>query len=382
MFNFNPLTRYKTLPNLNSLRFIAAALVSTSHVNTTLQWNGYKGSDSFIFKLGLISVVFFFVLSGYLITHLLLIENKSQRISIKKFYIKRALRIWPLYFLLVILSFGILNNSNFFNWHFKFDVFGMAKHPYISSILILLISPNVLLLFVKSIGYIGHTWSIGVEEQFYLIWPWIMRSKKPVLYILIIIISVYLISNNCISLFLSSVHIPLKPYLVLKYISDFFTVFFSFKIDALAIGALGAFIANKKPAILTIIFSRQFQYFLYFILLILLVYPMMVNYQFYSLIFIMVILNFAINRNSIFNLEFRPLSYLGKISYGIYMFHVIPIVPSAKLVYGVFNMTPNLLSELLICMLSLLITILISAISYTYFESHFLRLKVRLIKES
>lgn len=117
-------------------------------------------------------VSIFFVLSGFLITYLLIDEYElNQKISIKNFYIRRALRIWPLYYLVVVFTFLIypflkslvgmnhtLESSVFYHLTFlsNFDVINVTKYHLGSDA----ISQNV-------------TWSVSVEEQFYLFWPMI-----------------------------------------------------------------------------------------------------------------------------------------------------------------------------------------------------------------
>jgi len=88
-------------PNLNGLRFIAASLVIVHHVEQFKEILGYSNYNefSFIKLIGKLGVMLFFVLSGFLITYLLLVEQKEKgTIAIKSFYMRRLLRIWPLYF--------------------------------------------------------------------------------------------------------------------------------------------------------------------------------------------------------------------------------------------------------------------------------------------
>ena len=95
-------------PNLNGLRFIAAFLVILSHLEWIKMTEGMENyaSAPFIKNLGSLGVSLFFVLSGFLISYLLLQEKKDTGdISIKNFYVRRILRIWPLYYITVILAF-------------------------------------------------------------------------------------------------------------------------------------------------------------------------------------------------------------------------------------------------------------------------------------
>lgn len=97
--------------NLNSIRFIAASLVIVHHIEQLKFLNGLDNfsGKSIIFLFGKLGVNIFFVLSGFLITSLLLIEKeKFQKVDIGKFYMRRVLRIWPLYFLIVLTSVFVI----------------------------------------------------------------------------------------------------------------------------------------------------------------------------------------------------------------------------------------------------------------------------------
>src|ERR1700761_1502238 len=113
----NPLntttSRFKSIrffEGLNPLRFFAAILVVMHHSETQRRKNGLFNFEWLgLFRNGGNAVTFFFVLSGFLITYLLLKENfETQTVSVRNFYIKRMLRIWPLYFLLVIIGCVLL----------------------------------------------------------------------------------------------------------------------------------------------------------------------------------------------------------------------------------------------------------------------------------
>lgn len=132
---------------------------------------------SLIFFNGQVGVTIFFIISGFLITYLLLIEeNKTGSISLKKFYFRRTIRIFPAYYFLLFVYF-ILQ---------QVGILYFDKISWITS-----------LTYTKQFGYgIGestvHLWSLSVEEIFYLVWPFLFSQfrKKRNLIILIGIIAV------------------------------------------------------------------------------------------------------------------------------------------------------------------------------------------------
>ena len=98
-------------PGLNGLRFFAALFVLITHLELFKHLNGFPDiwNNPLILSFGSIGVDLFFVLSGFLITYLLLAEKGATGdISLKQFYIRRMLRIWPLYFFIVFLTFLIM----------------------------------------------------------------------------------------------------------------------------------------------------------------------------------------------------------------------------------------------------------------------------------
>lgn len=161
------LFNYKTIPSLNGWRAIAVTLVVLGHLKTTLNADSviYKILDNLIFAD--FGVRIFFVLSGFLITTLLLKEkNKNGKISIKNFFVRRFLRIVPVLWL-YLATVAILNQ--FFD--FKFTLFHfLGPLLYVNNF-------N----FFPSTWLLGHTWSLAVEEQFYLIWPFLFSFFSRIL---------------------------------------------------------------------------------------------------------------------------------------------------------------------------------------------------------
>ena len=163
--------------HLDTLRFFAFFSVFVLHV--TFFGTYYNGEPWFVFikdslvQNGDLGVNFFFTLSGFLITNLLLQEREDTgKINILKFYARRFLRIWPLYFMLVIVGFIVLPailhlkpEANPFKPEFSYIPF--AELGYFFSFLV-----NFDLIYnTYPSPVLGVLWSISVEEQFYIFWP-------------------------------------------------------------------------------------------------------------------------------------------------------------------------------------------------------------------
>lgn len=353
-------------PNLNGLRVIAAFLVLIHHIeqfksilNIDNYWN-----VGFVGLVGQLGVILFFVLSGFLITYLLLAEEESfQKISIRKFYARRILRIWPLYLLIIGMAFFILPNISIFNLP------GLGKEIVEENLLLklflyVIFMPNLVFSIFGVIPYASHTWSIGVEEQFYLVWPILLKYfKRYRIALMISIVILYLI----ISIILGSNLIPFR-----QVINSFW---YFFNIDCMAIGGIFAIFLFQKDKILKILLNNFVFYSTLILVTILMakgVYIPYIHFEFYSGLFGIIILNFAANPKIGITLENPILNYLGKISYGIYMFHSIGIILAINTAkYTRFE------SNILIYPMSFLITILFAGISHKYFESFFLQFKAK-----
>lgn len=159
----------KYFSGLNGLRFLAAFLVIFHHIAQYRNWLGLPNSwgNSAIDAMGHMPVSFFFVLSGFLITYLLMHEyDQTGTISVRFFYFKRVIRIWPLYFLIVLLALLITQS-------YAGSLFGVKNDPSAIKVILPLIAifPNLLRVTFPNLVGGNQLWSIGVEEQFYLFWP-------------------------------------------------------------------------------------------------------------------------------------------------------------------------------------------------------------------
>ena len=355
--------------NLNSLRFIAASLVIIHHIE---QYKGFDGLPNVffpaddhpsIFLFGKLGVNIFFVLSGFLITSLLVIEkDRFQRISIGKFYMRRILRIWPLYFLIVILGFFVWPHVPAFNIPQMPSVY---LHFWPSILLTILFLPNLQMLLFRSIAYEAQIWSVGVEEQFYLVWPFITnltKNKEQFKKVIIWLLSIYVGIKVVFYL------IPLITHRFMILDDLVFYLSYIFQVDCMMIGALFAMfnfdprakaIITKVPVqiaayVLVITFAALGLKFAYF------------YWEIYGVLFGIIIFNLVNTETTILNLDFKWLDYLGRTSYGMYMLHPIFIMLILRFI------TTN---SIWLYVLTYAFTLIASTISYEYFEKPFLRWK-------
>ena len=366
-------------PNLDALRFFAFFFVYLSHTNigdlliANIENGLIRAIIKFIFHNGELGVSVFFVLSGFLITYLIITEiNNNGRLDIKAFYIRRTLRIWPLYFLVLIFGFEL--------YPFLKELLGIHSDLCSRPLFYYLFLSNFDLIHIRQLCpgneamINGITWSVAIEEQFYLIWPifFIFISKRifPYLFIILLVLGFIFRFNN-----LSDNHI--LYYHTLSVFGD------------LIIGAFAAYL---------VIFSKKFKLFfeklklkaiifIYIIGFIICIFGHLLNYLdlfklFYrfltSSFFAYIILEQNFNANSSIKLGKLKLNSIArKYTYGYYLLHPISIlivdVISRIIKFDVSGWFGILGSATV----ALLITFVISYISYHYFEIHFIKFKDR-----
>lgn len=367
----------KYFKGLNALRFLAAYLVVLHHAEQIRFKNEIFNLKEFsLFNNGGTGVTFFFVLSGFLISYLLLKEQKQTgEILIKQFYVRRILRIWPLYFLLVILGtliipylLNIIHHSYEMPYTFK-DV--ILYYVFFSPFMVNILFGHHLL---------EPLWSIGVEEIFYIMWAPLFKFLKT--HILFIILSIII---------LKVILLMIAPSLELS--SNAMKVISVLEFESMAIGGLAAYIIyNRKNEIeSSLVFSKPVQ-----ILLLLYVFLQFTgvrylteNFVFFDYLyqsaivskilltcaFAWLIINISINRKSILKLDNKVFNHLGEISYGIYMYHMIVIFAIILILKNQLTALNNITATIVFYSILTTLVILISFISKRVFENYFLSLK-------
>ena len=160
-------------PGLDTLRFLAASAVVVGHVPLNQESLGLPHPAPWAaFYRGAPAVSFFFTLSGFLITYLLLEERRrTGTIDVRRFYLRRAFRIWPLYF--AVAAFGL------FFYNTALPALGIpypVEYRLITAVgLYTLFLPNLMNSLYTVGGILNPLWSIGIEEQFYLTWAPLLR---------------------------------------------------------------------------------------------------------------------------------------------------------------------------------------------------------------
>ncbi len=360
-------------PNLNGLRFIAAFLVIISHLEWmkfTEKMDNYAAAP-FIKDLGSLGVSLFFVLSGFLITYLLLQEKKETGdISIKKFYIRRMLRIWPVYYVTVILSFFVLPNF------ISISGYGLEMYngSYYSKLFFFsFLMANVSYSLYSIVPFASQLWSVGVEEQFYLFWPLINKKFKKNLHKILIYIIVLIVTLRIIFQMLYESHPDNGKLYILHHFIE------HFRIQDMAIGGLGAIILfYKKELLLKFIHSRDIE-IINLTAAVVSVFSGMnygiFNEEVYAMFFVIIILNAASNPNTILNLEGKLFKFLGKISYGLYVYQILAIKIAMLIVFTYCSFKNDIQGNVFYYLLSTVLTIAISSASYYLMERKLLSLK-------
>jgi peptidoglycan/LPS O-acetylase OafA/YrhL len=157
-------------PALDGVRALSILAVVLFHCEVPCARGGFVGLDVF------------FVLSGYLITSLLTAEYRHGGIDIGRFYARRALRLYPTLLLMITVYVGLA------------PILWPADDRWLSAVLAALYAYDYALAFWDLAYTIGHTWSLGVEEKFYLLWPLalplLLRTRHPVAWLVSAFIAV------------------------------------------------------------------------------------------------------------------------------------------------------------------------------------------------
>ena len=362
-------TRFEYHPELDVLRFVAFLAVFMHHAlprdaSLYIRYGLSPAATQWLLtakEAGAFGLDLFFALSAYLITELLLREHASRgTFSVSAFYVRRALRIWPLYFTFLALTVFVVPTI------FPADRFGLI---YIVSFVFFVgnwaCAANGIPFSVA-----GPLWSISVEEQFYIGWPLLLRffgidhiKQLAVLLLLLALLTRVLLAAYGVT----------HPAVWCNTLA---------RLDPIALGALLAFtLRGRAPQINNVLrvalgavafagwwliarYSTQ---------------DGTTSVAAYALSGLTsVVLLIAVLRSEAPLLSVRPFSwlvYLGRISYGLYVFHLLALAVMMNVVIVPVLGIP--LGFELRILFSFLVTVGLASVSYTWLEKPFLRLKQR-----
>jgi len=227
------------------------------------------------------------------------------------------------------------------------------------------------LFFAANISYGLHLtfttltplWSVGVEEQFYAFWPILVKKSKNILIALISVILVYSFFK-----------------LLLRHFENgtWYSIIWMLRIDCMALGGIGAYLLLNHTGTISFFFHPIIELSTWGII----IYSCFAgpihfltffDHDIYAIVFLSAILNVSSNPRKIINLENRIMDFIGRISYGIYVYHMLVICLLSHFLK--YYAKENALSYISIYFLTITITLLLAFLSYELFEKKFIHMK-------
>jgi peptidoglycan/LPS O-acetylase OafA/YrhL len=343
--------------HLEALRGVLALMVLISHVSLIRYYFGRSDDylNPIIFHLGRVAVTGFFVLSGYLITLSILGRMKLNNWSIRSFYIGRMFRIWPLYFLVIVSAIWILPSVNQLQFMLP-EVVTDVRIATSNRWYFLLFMPQVPLINNAYLPFAEPTWSIGVEEIFYLTIPLIILvSKENLKNVLIVFILTFIVAKySAIYLF----HLPPTH--------QFAKLLTFYRYDCVALGCLLGVLQVTRNKVVESVNGTHLVFSV--IALVVLFKNMTVSsydYFPFAICFAVIIAYLANKRNELKSPKW--LVHIGTVSFSLYLTHELCIV-------FLVNKGLDQTSMTAMYAISILLAILLASLIYLIVEKPFMKL--------
>ena len=338
-------------PALDGLRGIAILSVMLNHYGPFVFTGGaaWQQGMALATKRAYLGVDLFFVLSGFLITGILL-DSRGSPNYLKRFYWRRSLRIFPLYFFYLLVIFFI------FRPMFSHYFLGVNPAWYFSYL------ANWTMASQQANPFLAHLWSLSVEEQFYLIWPFAVLA-----------IPTRLFGWFCGATIFGSLAFRAVSH---GHLSDVqLYIMTPSRVDTLALGALMA-LALRSTRMTAWMNKAKWPLaaagLSLWVLTLNTTQEQVAGYSGIALFFAAIVFWGAVANPGF--LQWAPLRTLGKYSYGIYMFHVLP--RNVILLLAKQNL-PGSLYKVAFPLATFVTTLCIAWVSWRFIESPFLRYKDR-----
>ncbi len=345
-------------PELDVLRFAAFALVFCSHDLPSMAgvsaagfgWAAWLAHG--VRESGAYGVDLFFLLSAYLITEILLREHvRTGTIDVPAFLLRRALRIWPLYFAFLALAYWVV------------PLIYPQWFPPRVALAFLFFTGNFAWMGADPRTVAGILWSVSIEEQFYLVWPLVLRTFRHRLTAVCVLL---IVVSNAARLYFVLSGSPHLEWLWFNTVT---------RLDPIAIGALLAIhLRGAQPVLPAWARGGLFAGGLLLLVLSGLFFPadrptLLLAYPAAALASLAM---FVATLGVPWPMP-RVLVYLGRVSYGLYVFHMLAITITRAHIH----LTPTALEWAVQFSSAFLLTIGLASLSYFTLEAPFLRLKAR-----
>jgi len=354
---------------LNGTRFIAFLPVFFTHCffsrSAAIQQSVVYNFVQQHLKLGLLALDYFFVLSSFLISWIIYEEYEStKKFRAINFYVRRCLRIFPLYFLVVGIGFAAYYVSLYFGKPIQ-------QLPPLYNFYLFILN-----FFMKNNGinflfFLTFFWSVSVEEQFYVLWALVLKYLKNYAHWLAIALVI-------VSVIFRASHLQNNNLLVFHTFSS---------LGNFGIGSLLCylFFFKKNAQVFIDKINLSAKKGIYFLVLLLLIFynnifntAVLIVFErlIFAIIFAFIIADFSFAKQPTFNLEkHKTISYFGTLSFGLYCYHGIVLTLFLKLSTQ-FNFDNQPIFVFLIVPISVFFaTLVLAHFSYKWFENPILKLK-------